>query len=80
MLARQIFQDEAERNKLKGSIEELTQRLSNVSVQYDNNIKKKLDLDKTIEQTEAAYNKIMESSHALLHVGSLVSPYWQCQC
>lgn len=27
-----------------------------------------IDYDKTITETEAAYNKIMESSHALLHV------------
>lgn len=30
--------------------------------------KKKKGYDKTIEQTEAAYTKIMQSSHTLLHV------------
>ena len=64
----QIGHEETERNRLKGGIEELTNRLSKVDESLTRKHATKLKYDKTIEQMEAAYTKIMESSYTLLHV------------
>jgi len=67
-VSRQIGHEESERDRLKGGVEELTKRLTKADESLARKHATKIKFDTTIEQTEAAYRKIMESSQTLLHV------------
>lgn len=65
---KQINQEEEEKRKLEMEIDKLTDRHSKLNEILSKRKAKKKDYDKTIDQTEAAYKKIIESSQTLLHV------------
>lgn len=68
VIIRQINQEEEEKRKLEIEIDNLTDRHSKLNEILSKRKVKKKDYDKTIDQTEAAYKKILESSQTLLHV------------
>lgn len=67
-IVRQIDQEEEEKRKLEIEIDKLTDRHTKLNELLCKRKVKKKHYDKTIEQTEAAYKKILESSHTLLHM------------
>lgn len=67
-IIRQIQQEEKEKRKLEDQIDALTEQHSKMIDSLSKRRSKKKEYDKTIEQTEKAFQKILESSHTLLHV------------
>merc|ERR1719413_60574 len=67
-LRRQIAQDEEEKAKMQKELALLQERLSHLGHSTEKKSKQRQEYDKTIQDTEAAYMKIMESSQTLLHV------------
>ncbi len=65
---KRISQEEEEKQRLEDEIDRLTKSLTKVDESLRKRRAKKKCYDKTIEQTEAAYKKILESSQTLLHV------------
>ena len=78
--------------KIQNDLRILTERLARINDNLARKITSRNEYDKTIQETEAAYSKIMESSQTLLHVlkryaplGKLtlvvmgLVPYWEAQ-
>ncbi|XP_012262492.1 Sjoegren syndrome nuclear autoantigen 1 homolog [Athalia rosae] len=64
----QITAEEEEKYNLQKEVERMTYRISQLS---ENLVKKnaaRTDYDRTIQETESAYNKILESSQLLLNM------------
>ncbi|KAJ4458443.1 putative Deflagellation inducible protein; 13 kDa [Paratrimastix pyriformis] len=67
-LQEQIIREEEEKAKIQFDIRMLNERLQRISESLQRKILARDDYDKTIEETEAAYSKILESSKVLLSV------------
>merc|ERR1719277_1097481 len=67
-LRRQIARDEEDKAKLQKELQVLQERLSHLGHSTDKKAKARQEYDKTIQDTEAAYMKILESAQTLLHV------------
>ncbi|XP_056875747.1 microtubule nucleation factor SSNA1-like [Takifugu flavidus] len=65
-LNRHIRQDEEEKEQLQHDIQVLTDKLSRVSENLSQRLAARAAFDRTIAETEAAYNMILESSQSLL--------------
>lgn len=65
---RQISKDEDDKAKLQKDIQLLTERLQLVNDQLARKNQARNEYDRTIQETEAAYMKILESSQTLLGV------------
>jgi len=65
---RQILKDEEEKAKIQKDLSILTDRLSKLNEALVKRTQARSEYDKTIQETEAAYMKILESSQTLLHV------------
>ena len=67
-LNRQIAVDEQEKGGLTMQLTTLTNRLQKVNDSLVRKTQARNEYDKTIQETEAAYMKILESSQTLMHV------------
>ncbi|KAI4817187.1 microtubule nucleation factor SSNA1 [Pseudochaenichthys georgianus] len=67
-LNRQITQEEVEKDRLQHDIRVLTEKLSRVNESLAHRLAARANFDQTIAETQAAYTKILESSHSLLSV------------
>lgn len=67
-LQSQILTEEDEKFKIQTDIHILSERLRVISESLAKKIQARNEYDRTIAETENAYNKILESSQALLHV------------
>ncbi|XP_034047852.1 Sjoegren syndrome nuclear autoantigen 1 [Thalassophryne amazonica] len=67
-LNRLIKQEEAEKEQLEHDIRVLSDKLSRVNESLTQRLTTRATYDRTIAETEAAYTKILESSHSLLSV------------
>lgn len=65
---RYILKEEEEKAKIQRDLAILTDRLSKINESLARKVQARNDYDETIQQTEAAYMKILESSQTLLHV------------
>eukprot|EP00936_MAST-01D_sp_MAST-1D-sp1_P002085 g2085.t1 len=65
---RQILKEEEEKAKIQKDLSILTDRLSKINESLARKVQARNEYDKTIQETEAAYMKILESSQTLLHV------------
>ena len=65
---RQILIEEEEKSKIQADIKILTERLAKVNESLAKKIAARNEYDRMIAETENAYNKILESSQALLHL------------
>ena len=65
---RQILKEEEEKAKIQKDLSILTDRLSKINESLTRKVQARNEYDKTIQETEAAYMKILESSQTLLHV------------
>ena len=63
-----IATDEEEKAKIQNDLRILTERLARINDNLARKISSRNEYDKTIQETEGAYAKIMESSQTLLHV------------
>lgn len=66
-LQKQIKEEEEEKNKIQNDIQILTEKLAKINESLAKKIATRNDYDKTISETEAAYVKIIDSSHTLLN-------------
>jgi sjoegren syndrome nuclear autoantigen 1 len=67
-LQRQILIEEQEKLKLEHDIRLSNEKLSKLNDCLTRKITARTEFDRTINETEAAYMKILESSHTLLNV------------
>ncbi|XP_072017597.1 microtubule nucleation factor SSNA1-like [Amphiura filiformis] len=67
-LQKQILSEEEEKQKLQNDIRILTEKLAKLNESLAKKVATRQEYDKTIAETEAAYMKIIESSHSLLNV------------
>ena len=67
-LNRQILHEEEEKMKIQKELAILTDRLQRLNESLVRKVQARNEYDKTIQETEAAYMKILESSQTLLHV------------
>jgi Sjoegren syndrome nuclear autoantigen 1 len=67
-VTKKITKLEEEKIKVTENITNLTEQLSNIEETLAKNINAKNKYAQTIQETEAAYMKILESSQTLLHV------------
>ena len=65
---RQILKEEEEKAKIQKDLSLLTDRLSKINESLARKVQARNEYDKTIQETEAAYMMILESSQTLLHV------------
>mmetsp|Transcript_17219 Transcript_17219/g.30367 ORF Transcript_17219/g.30367 Transcript_17219/m.30367 type:complete len:112 (-) Transcript_17219:318-653(-) len=65
---RSILKDEEEKAKIQKDLSILTDRLSKVNESLAKRVAARSEYEHTIQETEAAYMKILESSQTLLHV------------
>lgn len=65
---RQILHDEEEKAKIQRDLSVLTDRLSKINEALARKVQARNEYDRTIQETEAAYMKILESSQTLLQV------------
>lgn len=65
---RQILASEEEKAKIQKDLSILTERLQKINENLVRKTQARNEYDKTIQETEAAYMKILESSQTLLHV------------
>eukprot|EP00591_Stephanopyxis_turris_P004826 CAMPEP_0195507164 /NCGR_PEP_ID=MMETSP0794_2-20130614/678_1 /TAXON_ID=515487 /ORGANISM="Stephanopyxis turris, Strain CCMP 815" /LENGTH=113 /DNA_ID=CAMNT_0040633757 /DNA_START=65 /DNA_END=406 /DNA_ORIENTATION=- len=65
---RQILSSEEEKAKIQKDLSILTERLQKINENLVRKTQARNEYDKTIQETEAAYMKILESSQTLLHV------------
>ncbi|GMH75503.1 hypothetical protein TL16_g06781 [Triparma laevis f. inornata] len=63
-----ILKEEEEKAKIQKDLSILTDRLSQINESLARKAQARNEYDKTIQETEAAYMKILESSQTLLHV------------
>merc|ERR1719229_1650369 len=67
-LRRQIASVEDQKAKIQKELQMFQERLSQLGHSTEKKAKARQEYDKTIQDTEAAYMKILESSQTLLHV------------
>ncbi|KAF4743342.1 syndrome nuclear autoantigen 1 [Perkinsus olseni] len=67
-LNRQILKEEEDKGKIQKELAVLTDRLQRINESLVRKTQARNEYDKTIQETEAAYMKILESSQTLLHV------------
>ena len=67
-LNRSLLRDEEEKAKIQKELTRLTERLSKINEELARRMQARNEFDQTIQETEAAYMKILESSQTLLHV------------
>lgn len=67
-ISRQIQKDEEDKAKIQRDLAVLTERLGTINDQLARKTQARNEYDKTIQETEAAYMKILESSQTLLGV------------
>eukprot|EP01083_Nonionella_stella_P083146 229745_1 len=65
---KEIISEEREKARVQKQLAELTEQLQRLNNSISRKSQTKHDYDKTIQETEAAYMKILESSQTLLHV------------
>eukprot|EP00922_Rhytidocystis_sp_ex-Travisia-forbesii_P048435 GHVS01072150.1.p1 GENE.GHVS01072150.1~~GHVS01072150.1.p1 ORF type:complete len:113 (-),score=19.82 GHVS01072150.1:236-574(-) len=65
---KQILKEEEDRIKIQRELSVLTERLQRINESSVRKTQARNEYDKTIQETEAAYMKILESSQTLLHV------------
>lgn len=65
---RQILKEEEEKAKIQRDLSILTERLSKINESLARKVQARNEYDRTIQETEAAYMKILESSQTLLQV------------
>ena len=65
---RQILKDEEDKAKIQRDLSVLTDRLSNINDNLARKVQARNEYDRTIQETEGAYMKILESSQTLLQV------------
>lgn len=65
---RQILKDEEEKAKIQRDLSVLTDRLSIINEALARKVQARNEYDRTIQETEGAYMKILESSQTLLQV------------
>ena len=65
---RQILKEEEEKAKIQRDLSILTDRLSKINEALTRKIQARNEYDRTIQETEGAYMKILESSQTLLQV------------
>merc|ERR1712146_396727 len=65
---RQILKEEEDKAKIQKELSVLTDRLQKLNESLVRKTQARSEYDKTIQETEAAYMKILESSQTLLHV------------
>eukprot|EP01084_Bolivina_argentea_P109349 195457_1 len=65
---KEIISEEREKSRVQKQLAELTEQLHRLNESIARNQQNKNEYDKTIQETEAAYMKILESSQTLLHV------------
>jgi Sjoegren syndrome nuclear autoantigen 1 len=65
---RTILKEEQQKADLQKKIQQLTEQLHRVNESLAQKIEARNEFDTTIQETEAAYMKILESSQTLLHV------------
>ena len=65
---RQILKEEEEKAKIQRDLSVLTERLSKINEALARKLQARNEYDRTIQETEAAYMKILESSQTLLQV------------
>mmetsp|Transcript_10988 Transcript_10988/g.15121 ORF Transcript_10988/g.15121 Transcript_10988/m.15121 type:complete len:112 (+) Transcript_10988:61-396(+) len=65
---RQILKDEEEKAKIQRDLSVLTDRLSTINEALARKVQARNEYDRTIQETEGAYMKILESSQTLLQV------------
>ena len=63
-----ILKEEEEKAKIQKDLSILPDRLSKINEALARRVMARNEYDKTIQETEAAYMKILESSQTLLHV------------
>ncbi|CAJ1373026.1 unnamed protein product [Effrenium voratum] len=66
-LNRQILKEEEDKAKIQKELSILTDRLQKINESLVRKTQARNEYDKTIQETEAAYMKILESSQTLLH-------------
>ena len=64
----QLDQEEQEKAKVQNDLQVLSKRLATLNESIARKLAARNDYDKTIQETEAAYLKILESSQTLLTV------------
>jgi len=64
----ELSNEERQKLRIQQQLQQLTQQLHGLNESIDHKKQTRVDYDKTIEETEAAYMKILESSQTLLHV------------
>ncbi|XP_063717227.1 microtubule nucleation factor SSNA1-like [Symsagittifera roscoffensis] len=67
-LQKQIVSEEEEKSKLQNDIRLLSEKLAKLNEGLAKKIAARNEFDRTIQETEAAYIKILESSQVLLNV------------
>lgn len=67
-ILKQLKEDDNEKAKIQQDLQLLTKRLAQVNDSIARKTETKVDYDKVIQETEAAYLKILESSQTLLTV------------
>merc|ERR1719220_2233669 len=65
---KQVVREEKEKQNVQKELAGLTEKLHRLNESISQKVKARADYDKTIQETEAAYMKILESSQTLLHV------------
>jgi len=67
-VSKEIISEEREKSRIQKQLAELTEQLQRLNMSISKKTQSRNDYDKTIQETEAAYMKILESSQTLLHV------------
>eukprot|EP00877_Chromochloris_zofingiensis_P002533 jgi/Chrzof1/12280/Cz06g28150.t1 len=67
-ILKQIADEESEKVKIQQELQQLTKRMAAINESLARKIDTKNEYDKVIQETEAAYLKILESSQTLLTV------------
>lgn len=67
-LNRSILRDEEEKARIQKELAVLTERLARINDDLTRKVTARNEYDATIQETEAAYMKILESSQTLLAV------------
>ena len=67
-ICRQISKDEEDKAKVQRDLATLTERLASINDALSRKSQARNEYDRTIQETEAAYMKILESSQTLLGV------------
>ncbi|GBF94162.1 hypothetical protein Rsub_07149 [Raphidocelis subcapitata] len=68
IILKQINDEESEKMKIQGELQQLTKRLAAINESLARKIDTKNEYDKIIGETEGAYVRILESSQTLLTV------------